>query len=250
MKNLKSIFSSLFVITFSLFFVLIINTNAFSVDTCVDCHKDEKFRVQDKKVYDYFNKWKGSIHDIAGVICVDCHGGNPAKAKKEEAHAKNLSPADVSSMVYYKNVPETCGKCHEEVYDNFVKSDHYKVLKKTGRGPICTTCHGSLVTNVYYTSIVLSTCIGCHNQQNQNHPEVINTAEQILHRLNVSKGFMKWTSIHYKNKSGELIKLNALYQNISDSWHQFDFATTEKDSNKLLSEVKALFHEASKSKKE
>ncbi|NIA30523.1 MAG: hypothetical protein GWP06_11505 [Actinobacteria bacterium] len=249
MKNFKSIFLGLFVITFSLFFVLIINTNAFSVDTCVDCHKDKKFRVQDKKVFDYFNKWKGSVHDIAGVTCVDCHGGDPSKAKKEQAHPKNLSPADASSMVYYKNIPETCGKCHEAVYVNFVKSDHYKVLKETGRGPVCTTCHGSLVTNVYYTSIVLSTCISCHNQQNQNHPEVINTAEQILHRLNVSQGYMKWTSIHYKKKSGELIKLNSLYQKIANSWHQFNFATTEKDSNKLLSEVKALFHEAYKGKK-
>ena len=245
MRNYKSIF----VMVFSLFIVLIINTNTFSDDSCVDCHKDEKFRIQDKKVFDYFNKWKGSVHDIAGVTCQECHGGDPAKANKEEAHAKDFSPANQSSMVYYKNIPETCGKCHEEVLGNFIKSDHYKVLKEAGKGPVCTTCHGALVTDVYYTSIVLSTCVSCHNPQTKNHPEVLNIADQILHRLNVSKGYLKWASKHYKDGSGELIRLNALYKNISDSWHQFDFATTEKDSNKLLSEAKALFHEAYKSKK-
>jgi len=247
---MKSMRLSFFVVMVSILYVLIINTNAFSADQCVECHKDEKFRIQNKKVFDYFNEWKGSIHDTAGVTCKDCHGGDPAKAGKEEAHANNLSPADLSSMVYYKNIPETCGKCHEAVYDNFIKSTHYKVLKKAGRGPVCTTCHGSLVTDVYYTSIVLSTCVMCHNQQTQNHPEVINAAEQILHRLNVSRGYMKWTSKYYKDKPAELIRLNALYQKISDSWHQFDFATIEKDSNKLLSEVKTLFHEAYKSRKE
>ncbi|GBE39712.1 hypothetical protein BMS3Bbin08_02343 [bacterium BMS3Bbin08] len=51
MKYFKNILLKFFVITSSaLFFVLIINTNAFSVDTCVACHKDEKFRVQDKKL--------------------------------------------------------------------------------------------------------------------------------------------------------------------------------------------------------
>ncbi len=92
MKNLKSIFLSSLVLTFSLSLVLIINTNAFSDYSCVDCHKDEKFRIQDKKVFDYFKKWEGSLHDMAGVTCQDCHGGDPSKAIKEEVHAKNLSP--------------------------------------------------------------------------------------------------------------------------------------------------------------
>lgn len=239
------------IISSILFLVLTINTDAFSVDTCVDCHKDKKFRVQNKKLFDYYTNWKDSIHDVAGVSCHNCHGGNPDQAQKEKAHAKHLSPADESSMVFYKNIPGTCGKCHEKVYGNFIESKHYKNLIKTGRGPACVTCHGSVVTNVYYTSIVLSACKSCHNRQTKNHPEIIDMAEQILHRLNVSKGYLKWTSKHFTaiNKLTELNRVNALYQNIADSWHQFNFANTDKDSRELLSELRAIFNKTFKKEK-
>ncbi|MCK5505096.1 MAG: hypothetical protein KAJ10_08025 [Thermodesulfovibrionia bacterium] len=251
MKNLKSIFFSLFVITFSLFFVLIINTSAFSVDTCVDCHKDEKFRVQIKGLFDYYQNWKGSDHDEAEISCQDCHGGDSTKAKKEQAHEKNLSPYNESSMVFYKNIPETCGKCHEDVYKNFIESKHYKALEKAAKGPICITCHGNPLMNVYHTSIVLSTCKSCHNLQSKNHPEVYGIAENILHRLNVCRGLLKWTSRHFDeiNMPARLNKVNALYQNISDSWHQFNFTNTDRDSKELLSELRAIFSETHKWKK-
>ncbi|HDZ61742.1 MAG TPA: hypothetical protein ENH40_01175 [Nitrospirae bacterium] len=76
-------------------------------------------------------------------------------------------------------------------------------------------------------------------------------AEQILHRLNVSKGYLKWTSKHFTaiNKLTELNRVNALYQNIADSWHQFNFANTDKDSRELLSELRAIFNKTFKKEK-
>ena len=243
MKETEGLIFSLFVLTFSLFFVLIINTDAFSVDTCVDCHKDEKFRVQNKGLFDYFQNWKGSDHDDAGISCKDCHGGDSTKAKKEQAHAKNLSPYNESSMVFYKNIPETCGKCHEEVYANFIQSKHFKTVEKAGNAPVCITCHGNPLRNVYYTSILLSTCKSCHNLQTRNHPEIYGIAENILHRLNLCRGLLKWTRRHCDkiNMPTRLNKVNALYKNISDSWHQFNFKKTDMDSKELLSELRAIF---------
>ncbi len=252
MKHFKNIFLNLFVITsFVLIFALVISTDVFAVDTCVSCHKDEKFRVQDKKLYDYFKKWKGSIHDVAGISCSDCHGGDMSKAEKKEAHAKILPPDNPASPVFYKNVPKTCGKCHENVYKYFTKSKHYKTMEKAGNGPVCVTCHGSVVTNVYYTSIVLSTCVSCHNQQTGNHPEVISKAEQILHRLNVSKGYLRWTSKHFDaiNRLTAVSRVDTLYQNIANSWHRFDLENTDRDSEELLKELKTLFNESYKKKR-
>lgn len=244
MKNLKGILITLLVAILSSFFVLIINTNAFSADSCVTCHKDNKFQVQNKQLFDYYKNWEGSDHDVAGISCQDCHGGDPAKEKKEEAHAKHLSPYDKSSMVFYKNIPKTCGKCHEKVYNNFIESKHFKTLDQAGNGPVCITCHGNPLTNVYYTSIVLSTCKGCHNLQTKNHPEIVDNAEGILHRLNACRGLLKWSSRHLD--ASKLKGVNQLYQDTSNSWHQFNFTNTEKESKELLDQLRALFREAHK----
>ena len=246
MKQFKGTLLNFLIITASVLFLIpALSADTFAVDTCIDCHKDKKFRIQDKKLFNYYNKWKGSIHDVAGLSCRDCHGGDSTRAKKEHAHPKNLSPGNINSMVFYKNIPKTCGKCHENVYTNFIRSKHYKALEKAGKGPNCATCHGSLVTNVYYASIVSKTCTSCHNQQTKNHPEIIKTAEQILQRLNVSRGYLKWASRHFKDSDKvELLKnINNLYQNISDSWHRFNFTNTDENSRELLSELRTIFNE-------
>jgi hypothetical protein len=212
---------------FILFVIAALNTAAFSTDTCIDCHKEQKFRVQNKALFDYYQDWKGSDHDEAGVSCGDCHGGDATLAKKEEAHGKDISPYKETSMVFYKNIPGTCGKCHEEVYRNFIDSKHYKVLEKSGRGPVCITCHGNPLANVYYTSTVLSTCRGCHNLQTQNNPEVIDVADTILHRMNKNRGLLRWTSLHLKD-------VNEL---------------EDKNSEKLLAELREIFRDVRKSEK-
>jgi len=242
MKHLKSIFINFFIITASILsFVFIINTDAFSVDTCLDCHKDERFLVQNKRLFNYYKDWKDSDHDAAGVLCQDCHGGDPNKTNKEEAHAKNLSVSSEHSMVYYKNIPQTCGKCHDKVYKYFIESKHFKDLTNVGNGPTCITCHGNPLANVYYTSIVLSTCKSCHNIQTKNHPEIVEMADQILHRLNLCRGLLKWTTKYIDTAKSN--RVNTLYQNISKSWHQFNLATTDKDSEELLFELRAILRE-------
>ncbi|MBI4403697.1 MAG: hypothetical protein HY537_06035, partial [Deltaproteobacteria bacterium] len=85
---------------------------AFASNGCVDCHKDEKFKVQNKLLYDYYKNWENSPHEIANVSCVDCHGGNTKTHDKVEAHLGLLPQSDPKSPVYYKNIPATCGRCH------------------------------------------------------------------------------------------------------------------------------------------
>lgn len=244
MKNLTYVL-------FALFIIAGVSTAAFSIDTCVDCHKEQKFRVQDKSLFDYYKKWEGSEHDEAGVSCKDCHGGDETMAKKEDAHGKDISPYKETSMVFFKNIPKTCGKCHEGVYKNFTDSKHYKALEQSGRGPVCITCHGNPLASVYYTSTVLSTCRGCHNLQTGNNPGVIDVAENILHRMNLSRGLLKWTSRHFEDmhEPEKFNKVESLYQNISTSWHRFDLTNTDKDSEELLTELRAIFREVRESGK-
>lgn len=217
-------------------------------ESCIECHKDDKFRVQNKKIYDYYQEWKGSAHDLAGLSCTACHAGDPTKADKEAAHAGIVPQSDPASPFHYKNIPKTCGGCHQPVLDRFAKSRHFEQLKSTGRGPNCITCHGALNAKVYSTTIVQRACSNCHNPKSKNHPEVIAQAQEILERLNHANGYRKGLRFYYKSvrKPEAMAKVDKAYTDTIDFWHEFDFKKLRPRSQDLLAELKKLYLDAHK----
>ncbi|MBI5595237.1 MAG: hypothetical protein HY928_04010 [Elusimicrobia bacterium] len=221
-------------------------------DTCRDCHKDEKFRVQNKKIYDYWQNWNGSSHDLAGIACVDCHGGDKTKPTQEGAHGGMLLQSNPDSPYNYKNIPKTCGKCHEAVLARFEKSRHFAQLEATGRGPSCITCHGSLDSKVYSSSILERACSNCHNAKSKNHPEVIAQAKAILETLNHANGYRRGMKFYYEStkKPQATAKLDKAYDDVILFWHEFDFKRLGPRSKDLLKELKTLYIEAHKERKD
>lgn len=217
-------------------------------DSCRDCHKDPKFRVQNKKIYDYYQEWKGSPHDLAGLSCTACHGGDSSKDTKEAAHAGILPQSDPNSPFHYKNIPKTCGSCHSEILERFVKSRHYAQLTESGRGPSCITCHGSLDSRAYPMTIVDRACSTCHNKESGNHPEIVEQAREILARLNYANGYRKGLKFYYKSvkKPAAMVKIDKSYEDIILFWHEFDFKTLGPRSQELLTKLKAQYAEAHK----
>ncbi|OGS40678.1 MAG: hypothetical protein A2506_13040 [Elusimicrobia bacterium RIFOXYD12_FULL_66_9] len=221
------------------------------VDTCRDCHQDEKFRVQNKKIYDYFQDWKGSPHDLAGVTCTGCHGGDQTKAEKDVAHQGILPQSNPESPFHYKNIPKTCGTCHSDILARFQKSRHFEMLEKSGRGPSCITCHGALNAKVYSTTIIERACSSCHNKKTGNSPQIIAQAQQILGHLNFANGYRNGLRFYYKTikKPEAMTKVDAAYKDVIIFWHEFDFKKLGPRSKELLAETKALYvkaHEAPK----
>jgi formate-dependent nitrite reductase cytochrome c552 subunit len=100
--------------------------NIYAKNTCLDCHKNEKFRIQNKKLFDYYNMWRNSVHEIAGIKCIDCHGGDPTKTDKDDSHKKAFTSLKPTIKINYKKIPTRCGRCHKEVLKNFMGSKHYK----------------------------------------------------------------------------------------------------------------------------
>jgi hypothetical protein len=87
--------------------------------------------------YDAYTK---SVHGrlrLAGnpkaPLCQDCHG----------AHLV-LKHTDPNSRVNKARVPETCGRCHVDVYAEYKRSVHGASLLDRGNleAPSCTDCHG------------------------------------------------------------------------------------------------------------
>lgn len=215
--------------------------SAFAKDTCIDCHKKADLRVQNKMLFEYYLNWKDSVHDIAGVVCKDCHGGNADKGDKDSAHKGDFLAFTDMDKAGFKEIPKRCGKCHEDVLKNYASSKHNKALLEKEAGPHCSTCHGSMNVEVYYTSIIAWTCKECHNEYTGNSPEIVGEADKILHRMNVSRAFKNWVSIYYADsKPAKVKEMNAMYKDIADSWHSFDFQKLDKKSQDLLNRLKSM----------
>jgi hypothetical protein len=213
--------------------------------SCVDCHSNPRLLVQNKKLYDYYQGWRLSIHEQEKVSCVDCHGGNPRAADKQVSHGdQGMSASIATSPISYQNVPETCAKCHKEVYNNYKQSKHFKQLtasKMEDQGPNCVTCHGSVNTAVLNVSTVRATCEKCHNDESGNKPEIPEQAEDVLSQfLSIQRYY------RYLAQKGDPARVKALSKSLSprikqlnDSWHTFDLEKVSEQTQKLIDDLKA-----------
>lgn len=151
-------------------------------NSCVVCHRRaETVREFDPWEQDQFVHWYGSVHGQAGVTCEQCHGGNAAAASKWRAHWGVGTSREARSPVYYKNVPKTCGACHEAVYESFTASRHYKELISDHLAPSCNTCHGfQMDTPAVTPAQLVSRCALCHNPDTGTRPDVVKVAKRAL----------------------------------------------------------------------
>jgi DNA-binding Lrp family transcriptional regulator/thiosulfate reductase cytochrome b subunit len=167
--------------------------------TCGRCHSNvpemEKFNLRQRSpVLSYDN----SVHGIAllqkgevnAAVCTDCHG----------SHNLHRSTNPLSKL-YWQNVPDTCGKCHENVEQTYSVSVHGTAVKAGVRdAPVCTDCHGEhtitavkLATSRVAPANIPETCGQCHAAQRiitqyRLPPNVFSTYVQSFHGLALQGG--------------------------------------------------------------
>jgi hypothetical protein len=247
-RNLRNIW-----FIFFLFILLgLAPVSVYAEDTCVECHKDDKYLVQNKKLYDYYKNWKDSTHDIAGVKCVDCHGGDPKKADKDASHKKSFLTFRTDEKESTKKIPLICGRCHKEVLKHFMTSKHYKAIREKETGPNCVTCHGAMNVGIYQVSEISKACGECHNEETKSLPEIGKVAEDVLHNINILRVYREWLASHSIFDGEKRKKLVALYQDIVFSWHTYNFeqieARVEKPLNKSRYFIKEILADSRKKK--
>lgn len=121
---------------------------------CVQCHTDitefphpentaqdrREFVIQQNLAcqqchYTQYEANQDSVHQRAidngnteAAVCSDCHG------------AHDVSPPDIPRS----RVPQTCQRCHSEIFTRYEQSVHGSALLGTGNPdvPSCTDCHG------------------------------------------------------------------------------------------------------------
>jgi hypothetical protein len=148
--------------------------------------------------------------------------------------------------VSYRQVPATCGACHQDELKAYQTSRHYQLMgtrQQTDRGPNCVTCHGSLNVQAPNVRTVADTCQRCHNNDSENHPEIPVQAERLLNELNTIRGFQLYVS---RRGEGELRaramrELDIGVSALMHHWHTFDLESIADRTDKVLELSKAHF---------
>ncbi len=140
--------------------------------TCGECHTKpelvEKYNIPDLHPVELFSK---SYHakeltnngNLVAATCNDCHGVHDIKTS-----------TDPTSTISHSNVSETCGQCHEEIYQEYSQSIHWQALARGEReSASCTDCHGEHeIVDPHDQSSPVSkrtsaerTCARCHTDE-------------------------------------------------------------------------------------
>ncbi len=212
-------------------------------NSCVKCHLTLKNKGNSLINLNAHN-WEDSIHRKAGVDCQACHGGNPSKFTKAEAHIGVFKPGNPKSTVYYKNIPSTCGKCHVDEFQSFKQSYHYKHLEEIGNGPNCITCHGAMATHVLHPGNIANTCKNCHNYRLAIDPSVPKKAEMMLLMLSEGRLLINRYAADYKTShTAEPVSFRKADENFNKaikSWHSFDFDKTTSYILSMYGDLKEI----------
>ncbi|HZS08007.1 MAG TPA: multiheme c-type cytochrome [Blastocatellia bacterium] len=214
---------------------------AFRDNNCVTCHARSNGLQLDNR---YF-QWHSSLHREKAVGCEKCHGGDPTVTDKKKAHAGLFPPADARSRLSPKNLPETCGSCHQGIVSSFVESKHYQRLTSSGLGPSCSTCHvhmGSEIVSVpQETAALCSTCHDSANALMPKRPEIPGRASEIMLAIKRANGVVAWADrliedgrnkkVDIGDQEREMKIVHAMLAEAKLSWHAFNLDAVRRKAD-------------------
>ncbi|MDD5615613.1 MAG: hypothetical protein PHH85_05375 [Candidatus Methanoperedens sp.] len=223
-----------------------------NISCSLECHED----VIRKTASDNFQQWSESDHSKYYVTCDDCHGGNPDASDEVTSHASMKGKNDVNSTIYFKNIPDTCGKCHAEEMEHFKNTMHYQRLKAESRAPSCITCHKTHTFKVLKASELTALCSVCHNQK--DNIAIANVPKEAKLALDKQKEFQDELlkaklSLSHAKASGndvtseqiDLDKAQAVMDSIPSLWHQFNLKDFDKQIQSGIDWAKKSEHATS-----
>ncbi|MBI2870646.1 MAG: cytochrome b/b6 domain-containing protein [Candidatus Omnitrophica bacterium] len=167
--------------------------------TCAQCHEQvdemKKFHLSEETPVASYAE---SVHGLAllkkglaaSAVCTDCHGSHDLH---RATHPE--------SKLNWRNIPSTCGRCHENIRSVFSRSVHGRAAAAGKReAPVCTDCHGEhtieavrLATSKVFPSHIPETCGQCHGAERivtkfRMPSHVVKTYMESFHGLAVQLG--------------------------------------------------------------
>jgi nitrate/TMAO reductase-like tetraheme cytochrome c subunit len=155
--------------------------------TCAKCHGDAKVIEQGHiAIGNVAELYKDSIHGKAvsqsGLMvaanCTSCHGSHDVRKK-----------SDPDSKVFRRNIPLTCGTCHEGIKTQYDAGVHGVAIGKgNDKAPVCADCHTAhQIQRADVTSWKLDTIKECGTC----HADKIKTYRDTFHGQVTSLGFVR-----------------------------------------------------------
>ncbi len=140
--------------------------------TCGRCHEDLDLTTKYEILIDHPIKiYNTSVHGQAtmggiyvAASCNDCHSTG------DTSH-KIFSPGHPDSAINHFNIPQTCGKCHKAIEQDFWDGIHGRLVARGETdSPVCTNCHGEHgilspddpASPVSSAKVAEMTCSPCH----------------------------------------------------------------------------------------
>ncbi len=135
---------------------------------CSKCHSEGKKAAL---------RYTGTQHDIIKNYTESIHGkgllesGLTVTATCTSCHTSHriLPAKDPDSTVNPKNVPSTCGRCHNGIQAMFINSVHSPTVTHTDKAlPVCSTCHTAhtikRTDDAGFELGIMNTCGKCHEE--------------------------------------------------------------------------------------
>ncbi|MBI4597104.1 MAG: cytochrome b/b6 domain-containing protein [Candidatus Omnitrophica bacterium] len=169
--------------------------------TCARCHSQTKemakFHLNQAAPIATYEE---SVHGLAlkqgvptAAVCTDCHGSHDLHKATNDA-----------SKLFWQQIPQTCGKCHENIKNTYARSVHGTAVGAGKReAPVCTDCHGEhtiaavkQATSKVYPSHIPETCGQCHATERivtkyQLPSHVVDTYMDSFHGLALQLGSLR-----------------------------------------------------------
>ncbi len=149
-------------------------------NNCIECHSEFEEEETSPSI-----EFKNDIHNSSGVLCSDCHGGDPEIDASEDQELAMDPKKGYKKPPKHNEVPEFCARCHSDFeymkkfnpnirvdqYENYLTSQHGKLLA-TGDNKVanCVSCHKAHgvkrktdPASTVFVAQIPETCSICHS---------------------------------------------------------------------------------------
>ncbi len=134
---------------------------------CGMCHGSENQLNENVILPRVIENYSESVHsqaiaegNLKAAACTDCHGTHDLRGA-----------GDPNSGINRWRIPDTCGKCHTKIHDEYLASIHGEAFRMgISQSPICTDCHGehgiqgrdSKTSATFDKEKIQTLCLECH----------------------------------------------------------------------------------------
>lgn len=142
-------------------------------DLCGNCHREGnkaavRYTGEQRNILENYTEsihGKGLLQSglVVTAMCTDCHT------------AHHVLPKDNAvSSVNHDNLPNTCGRCHNGIYEQYVQSIHSPAVSDSEKPlPSCSDCHQSHTISRTdkddFKTLIISQCGHCHKDVTETY---------------------------------------------------------------------------------